>query len=565
MEAFKQVWKRLIELYRRLSPNARLTAALAAAAVIVCLGWATRSLFTVDTIYLLGGKALTTEELTEMQSALAKAQLNDFVVEGNRIRVPRERQAQYIAALAENRALPESVPDMLSEAIDKVNLFTNGQQQADYKEAARLKSLTSILRSFDGVETAEVVFDKTETRALRPERTMTALVAIKLREGRPLDEDRAAMFRSVLTAAIAGLMPQNVTVVDKATNRSHHYQADQASGAGGRYRDSKRAYEAQYEARVRHALEHVPGVIVSAEIELAIPSRRDPGATSTGQAPPQLPSVANADDSALGGAIASQGAANQPLDLTPPSDEPSIASAPIAATFDAKTPLASTTSVTTTQSQFAPRELAAADLDALVPRRVCLSIGVPVMYFENVWRQRLAAPSAQRGGAPAPDLEQVQAQELANIRHLAAPFVQGASGSVDSANLLTVTPISTMTFEPAPQPSLLATASGWLTSPWGPLAVVLSLIGGISFFKSTMRTARSEVADTARAGDQVVAAPARSRTSRVDEPATPKPSSPFHERLATTNSLRNELADMVREDPDVAANILRTWIGNSST
>jgi flagellar biosynthesis/type III secretory pathway M-ring protein FliF/YscJ len=61
------------------------------------------------------------------------------------------------------------------------------------------------------------------------------------------------------------------------------------------------------------------------------------------------------------------------------------------------------------------------------------------------------------------------------------------------------------------------------------------------------------------------AATARSRNARIDEPAPAKPTSAFHERIATTNSLRGELAEMVREDPDVAANILRNWIGNSST
>lgn len=538
MEAIKQVWQRLVELYRRLSPNARLVAALSAVALIVCLGWTVRGAFTVDTVYLLGGQALTTEELTDMQAALAKAQLSDFTIEGNRIRVPRDLQAQYIAALAEHRALPESVPDMLTDAIDKVTWFTNGQQQADFKEAARLKSLTSILRSFDGVENAEVVFDKSESRGLRPERTMTALVAIKLRGGRALDDERAAMFRSVLTAAIAGLAPQNVTVVDKATNRSHHYQPDQLAGAGSRYRDSKRAYEAQYEARVRRALEHVPGVIVSAEVELQ-------NASSDGSAPGRA-DTSNADRTAN----SSLGAPNQPLDLTSATAEPQIILAP--------TPKAVASTPAPTA---ASRDAVTVEQDTFVPKRVCLSIGVPMVYFENIWKQRLAAPSAQRGaGVPPPDLEQVQAQELANIQKLVAPFVQATSDDPGALARVTVTPLSTMVYETADRPTFFASVTGWLTSPWGPLVVVLSLIAGGWGVKLLLRHLANR-ASHAAAG----AAATWPRTTRIDEASAPKPASPFHERLATTNSLRDELANMVREDPDVAANILRTWIGNSSS
>ena len=42
------------------------------------------------------------------------------------------------------------------------------------------------------------------------------------------------------------------------------------------------------------------------------------------------------------------------------------------------------------------------------------------------------------------------------------------------------------------------------------------------------------------------------------------PQKRFAKRLASGPSLKDELAEMVREDPDAAASILRTWIGNAS-
>jgi len=539
MDALQKAWLQFVEQFRRLSPNARLAVSVSAVALLLCIGWGTRNLLAVESVYLLGGQPLTTEQLTEMQSAMAKAQLNDFIVEGNRIRVPRERLPQYIEALAANGALPESIPDMFSDAVDKVNPLTNMQQQADFKEAARLKSLTSILRSFDGVETAEVVFDKSETRALRPTRMMTALVAIKLRAGRPLDDDRAAMFRSVLTASIAGLAAENVTVVDKTTNRSYHYQPDQASGGADRYRDSKRTYEAQYEARVRNVLQHVPGVVVSAEVELEYASNRQQGATTANPATAARPI---------------QGAANQPLDLT--------------ATADAATAAAQMTTTTpTSAAHVPPREFARTDVGEFIPKRVFFSIGVPGDYLENIWRQRLAAPSEQRAaGAAAPDLAQVQTEELANIRQLVTPFAQAANTSADPSGLVTVAPLSTVTQETAAEPTWFATTTGWLFSPWGPLMTLLCVIAGAwivrnFFHRAPVQAALIEKAE-AHPGQHFGG---DGRATRIDEPAAARPSAQFHERLAATSSLRDELADMVREDPDVAANILRSWIGNSNS
>ena len=37
----------------------------------------------------------------------------------------------------------------------------------------------------------------------------------------------------------------------------------------------------------------------------------------------------------------------------------------------------------------------------------------------------------------------------------------------------------------------------------------------------------------------------------------------FLHRRATTSTIRDELAEVVREDPEAAAKVLSTWIGNA--
>jgi flagellar biosynthesis/type III secretory pathway M-ring protein FliF/YscJ len=43
-----------------------------------------------------------------------------------------------------------------------------------------------------------------------------------------------------------------------------------------------------------------------------------------------------------------------------------------------------------------------------------------------------------------------------------------------------------------------------------------------------------------------------------------EPSEPFERHETSSDSLSGELAEVVRNDPDAAVHVLRTWIGNAS-
>ena len=193
---------------------------------------------------------------------LGKAQLNDFVVEGNRLRIPRDKQAVYLAALADGNALPQTLTNIFSEATDKATWFASQKQLAEHTRIAKKKGLALILRSMSGVESAEVDFDKEEPRGLRQERISTAIVALKLHAGQSLSEDRAAFFQRTAAAALM-MSPQDVTVVDKV-NYLVYGGRGSAVAAGGveDYRSLKLKYQADYEESVHKALTYVAGITV---------------------------------------------------------------------------------------------------------------------------------------------------------------------------------------------------------------------------------------------------------------------------------------------------------------
>src|SRR4051794_28505143 len=123
MDFLNRAVSQLGELFRSMTVSARVTAALLLAVVVVSVGFLFKTQSSAPDSYLLGGYPFAPRELPAIQGALAKAGLNDFEAEGNLIRIPRNKQAQYIAALADESLLPASFGDKLMDIVGKQSPF----------------------------------------------------------------------------------------------------------------------------------------------------------------------------------------------------------------------------------------------------------------------------------------------------------------------------------------------------------------------------------------------------------------------------------------------------------
>src|SRR5262245_11236956 len=106
------------ELFRSMTPGARLTAGLLLAVVIVSFGYLFKQGTSGPDAYLFGGEPLPEGQLNRVEAAIAQAKLSGYEREGNRIRVPAGQQSAYIAAVADAGALPPNFNTILEDAID---------------------------------------------------------------------------------------------------------------------------------------------------------------------------------------------------------------------------------------------------------------------------------------------------------------------------------------------------------------------------------------------------------------------------------------------------------------
>jgi flagellar M-ring protein FliF len=135
----------------------------------------------------------------------------------------------------------------------------------------------------------------------------------------------------------------------------------------------------------------------------------------------------------------------------------------------------------------------------------------------------------------------------------------------DKYPLVTVKTFEHLTPPPAELPNIASTAGVWVAENWTTLGMLL--VGAFSLLMLRgMVKARPE--STAPSGAPAAAGPPQLSVvggeededgeAAVGEDGRPK------KRFAAASNIKEELASMVRENPEAAANILRGWLGEAS-
>src|SRR5688500_12924761 len=129
MDFLNTAYSQLSDLFRSMTLGARITAGLLLTVVVVSLAWLFQHQVAGGDTYLLGGHSFSSGDLVAAQAAFSKAGLNDFEVVGTQIRVPRQQQYAYVAALADDKALPADWNRFLTKSLDSNNPFMSAGER----------------------------------------------------------------------------------------------------------------------------------------------------------------------------------------------------------------------------------------------------------------------------------------------------------------------------------------------------------------------------------------------------------------------------------------------------
>ncbi|WP_254512057.1 hypothetical protein [Anatilimnocola floriformis] len=562
MDFVNKLYAQLSDIFRSMSAGSRLAVGLLLALIVVSLVYLFQYQVAAGDEYLLNGRAFSGSELTAIEAAFAKGKLGKSVVVGNQIRIPRGQKQQYLAAMAEAQALPADFHKYMTDDLKGDNPFSSTRSLELRRAHAKTKELSLIISRMRGIESATVQFDEEQMGGLSRQKKKTAMVAVQS-AGAPLEEDQVKSIRNVVASAYVGLERQNVTITDLAT----HHTYGGGTGAGGfgedesLYAAHKAKFEREWQRKIHDQLAMIPGVIVGVNVELNPELQHSTQTIKLDAKPTTVSTRENTKEMT----------SSQPAPGGRPGAESNgvAGNRAIAVSGSGSGGQSQTTESSSETKNVPGHEQTLISKVPLAPSQVTTSIEVPASYYSKVWKER--RPAGQNGEPDAAALAQIENETRKRIeetvRNLLPPVAQGTNPYPH----ISVSTFTDLAAAPIIPPAFADNALAWLSENWQTLGMIGAGLLCFLMMRSMLNSTASagvaaNVAEAAAAGGgapnlSVVAADGEDEADESSEPSkTPR----LKRFTAAGGDLKNELQSLVKEDPDAAANILRTWIGEAA-
>jgi len=567
MDFLNQAFAQVSDLFRSMTVGARITAGLLLVVVVVSLGYLFNQRSSGPDDYLMNGEPIQASYIPAMEAAFADAGLSEYRVDGTRIRIPRGKSSLYMAALADADALPPNFHDFIDNSLDKGGVFETREVRQQRIKSARQQQLASIIQSMHDIQAAMVLYDEKEQPGIKRGKIITASVNVKPTGNRPLDADRVPALRNIVASAIAGLDPKMISVTDLNSGRNFKPSSgDEADETAELYPKHKKYYEKIWKNKIENALSLVPDSIVAVNVELIPDSNTKTTTTEYDPKPVPLISksktVIETNESGAGGGRPGL-AAQQPAVGGPSTGAATVASA--------NSRRSNREDAAEDQQNLVGRTVKQIETPGLQPQVVKVAIGIPNSYLRKVWSKL----NPDKEITPQ-DLGIKQQEEKDRIRTMIAPLIS-FNNNRDIAKIMQ-DDVAVTFFEdiveaaPIEEPSTVSSALGWFSQNLSTVSLSLLAVFGMVMLRSMVR-ATPATPDTPAGGVATDESGYSSDEAGAILPFAPEPGATEAERaehekklkrrLSSGPSVKDELADLVKEDPDAAANILRTWISNA--
>jgi flagellar M-ring protein FliF len=549
MEFLNRAHSQLQGIYRSMTPTSRLTAGALAVVVLLSLGYLGLHRNAETLVDLTRGTPLDATQIAAIEDAFRKANLTGYEIQGNTIRVPRERQAAFMDAMAGIKVLAQDFGDAQLDAVNSGSIFDPPDRQEERRKIARQIDLQQTILKRPGITYAKVFFDVDNKPGGFQEKVRTALVSVKRGDGVQIDEATISAINGTVVHAYAGLKPENVAVSD-LNGRTWYGDPRKNGDEGNAYFSLKRNCEQDLKAKILDALCHIPNVTVGVNVELdrKLPAVEKPAQQIAAPADRRIESgestIPNHPDTR-----------KNPSDAS--SEQPNMAKVINALLGESRV---NGNAVPSPAGNNVPEEQVEKDKFASAPISARVSIGVPASYFKTVWQRRNPVEPGHVEKTPdQATLDRIRIEESANIQRCIIPLLPPTRNAILATELVTVTTFQDIPLPEPTSPEIGQIALSWLSRNGYTVGLVALILVCLMAIRSIVRNGTS--------------APAEAATPTTDEaldafsPEEPDNVPPAHWKRQDGSdgaSLREELSEFVEEDPETAANILRNWIGQAS-
>ncbi len=558
MDFLNQAIGQVRELFLSMTPAARVTAVLLVGVIGVSLGFLVQQHSAGPDEYLFNGDFLPTEDANRIEVAIAKAGLAGSERVGNRIKVPRGQKTAYLAAVADAGALPPNFHDLLDGALD-LGPFVDDKTRKEKLKAGREQQLSMIVRDMYGIEDAKVIYDIAQPRGMDREGVATATVSVQPAPGEALTGQRMKNIRKAVAGAIANLKPENVVVVNLGDGSLFSEETSPES-FDSPYFQHRVAFERHMKGNIDALLSYIPGVRVQVTAELSPALTRETHTVATEGEPTAMHEttqnrVSETQRLNNGGrpGLVSQGPGrgNDPVNEATVRDSDQDES--------------------TEFNYFVPTKNEIVTEAGLVPEHVRVAIAVPMNYLVQMYQEQ----QRREGGDPNQPLPENIKEILTReegpledkIKEVVVPLLPKEIAVDNYKNdIIKVSFFETLTPDPIEPMAASSQALAWASQHFNTLTMAGVALVGLVMLRSLVKgiPPAEPIGSTAAPllslrmpdvqGDDSVGGGGAADEDSSDRPRL---------KLKKGKNLRDELTDIVREDPDSAASILRSWIANA--
>jgi flagellar M-ring protein FliF len=195
---------------------------------------------------------------------------------------------------------------------------------------------------------------------------------------------------------------------------------------------------------------------------------------------------------------------------------------------------------------------------------VTVSVSLPSDYYVDVWKQRNPAVGGRPAPEPTPtDVQAIEEGVKSAVEDTVVGLLPVLQPEEDPYQQVKVTTYQSLAAVPPPAPAFSERALGWLADNWSTLGMISVGLCGLLMLRGMVR---SNLPAPASPGQQRSAPSVAGQVDRANGEQDDAPPLRAHRPSIgqASPNLERELTEMVRENPDTAAAILRNWIGTSA-
>jgi len=558
MNKLQETWNQIRDLYAGMPPGTRVVAVLLTAVLLVSL------LFLVlpgkgmpsapKNTFLYGDYVFSQSEQMAVISALGSAGLKDHDWEGYRLKVPVKKAELYAAALSKAKVVPQDVTDILVDTAQNTSPLITQADRNDKKFAAMLQATSRTIRKLNGVEDASVTGDSSKIlKDLKHQRQQTFSVTVLPMRNREVDKRMRAAIVGIVKDSF-GTNAENITIIDASGRGGPWKGSEDWFGDDNGLLEKKRDEEFAFEQKIISLLSDIDDLKVTAS---AIVDKYKSWEQLKIEHDKKT-IIASDEESRKIDAKGGYQGGRPGYEVQDDNVPLPIRRAVMNGTLEYKDNQSRAREYgvlpgSENQIQYAPFPLLG----------ISASIRVPYTYFMKTLLQMKKVRGEDVVEVQEGEIDTWITQEITRLKKQLYPHLRThnplITDDVELDKLITIEPYHTQELVPLPELTAWQNLSAWFGDNWKTMGLFVLVTASLGVLWGATRPQKPEPIIIYEAPEMSEVDSGADEDDEEDEEGGAKRSlEPFNKSM---RSLQEEVSELVVENPDAAASVLRQWIG----